>query len=61
MINDNGRILTMFMVSQVGDAVRAHSRQCQSARGLPAIAGRSQQGAAKKKSRKRGGEGEEIN
>ena len=32
--NDNGRVLTMFMLSQVGAAVRAHSRQCQSTAGL---------------------------
>ena len=42
MINDNGRVLTMFMLPQVGGAVRAHSRQCQSTRGLPAVVGRSQ-------------------
>ena len=42
VINDSGRVLTMFMLSQVGAAVRAHSRQCQSTRGLPAVVGRSQ-------------------
>ena len=42
VINDNGRVLTMFMLPQVGAAVRAHSRQCQSTRGLPAVVGRSQ-------------------
>ena len=42
VINDNGRVLTMFMLSQVGASVRAHSRQCQSTRGLPAVVGRSQ-------------------
>ena len=26
VINDNGRVLTMFMLSQVGASVRAHSR-----------------------------------
>ena len=42
VINDNDRVLTMFMLSQVGASVRAHSRQCQSTRGLPAVVGLSQ-------------------
>ena len=42
VINDNGRVLTMFMLSQVEASIRAHSRQCQSTRGLPAVVGRSQ-------------------
>ena len=42
VINGNGRVLTMFMLSQVEASIRAHSRQCQSTRGLPAVAGSSQ-------------------
>ena len=42
VINDNDRVLTMFMLSQVRASVKAHSRQCQSTRGLPAVVGLSQ-------------------
>ena len=42
VINDNGRVLTMFMLSQVEASIRAHCRQCQSTRGLPTVVGRSQ-------------------
>ena len=42
VINDNGRVLTIFMLSQVEASIRAHSRQCQSMRGVSTVADRSQ-------------------